>query len=136
MFKQISLQTDGTTLEYNVISIKFIWQWNQTFVSILGFTNPSVKLIWQKNQTFLSILGVTNPTTAPCVDKLPNCLQFGPDVCTNPDYASWSKTNCPKFCNKCGKSMLCNVINTVVDIWSIETWDKGEIFKIMKNNTI
>ncbi|CAC5419109.1 COL6A [Mytilus coruscus] len=45
---------------------------------------------------------VTNPTDAPCVDKLPNCKQFGPDVCTNPDYASWSRDNCLKFCNKCG----------------------------------
>lgn len=42
--------------------------------------------------------------TASCTDTLTNCADYGADVCTNADYASWATQNCAKFCNKCGTS--------------------------------
>lgn len=54
----------------------------------------------QENSPIISGYTV-QPTEAPCVNKINNCVQYGADICSNPDYAGWVKTNCRKFCNIC-----------------------------------
>ena len=42
-------------------------------------------------------------TPPPCEDVLPNCENYGDDVCSNVAYADWALSNCRKFCNLCGE---------------------------------
>ncbi|KAL3859113.1 hypothetical protein ACJMK2_009345 [Sinanodonta woodiana] len=42
-------------------------------------------------------------TSGPCIDKIPNCVQYGRSVCTG-EFMSWAALNCPVFCNLCGGS--------------------------------
>ena len=42
-------------------------------------------------------------TPPPCEDVLPNCKNYGDDVCSNVAYADWALSNCRKFCNLCGE---------------------------------
>ncbi|GFR68031.1 collagen alpha-5(VI) chain, partial [Elysia marginata] len=44
--------------------------------------------------------GSGSPTT--CVDKLPDCAQYGDDSCRTP-YEQWALDNCPKRCNLCNQ---------------------------------
>ncbi|XP_067657688.1 uncharacterized protein [Haliotis asinina] len=46
-------------------------------------------------------VGVPTPPPA-CIDKVPNCAQYGKDVCTDQKYALWVADHCAKSCNACG----------------------------------
>ncbi|ESO91006.1 hypothetical protein LOTGIDRAFT_163522 [Lottia gigantea] len=43
----------------------------------------------------------TAPKVTGCVDKLPNCGLYDPNICTDHKYAQWSRVNCPEHCNMC-----------------------------------
>lgn len=47
--------------------------------------------------------------TVPCSDKLANCDEYPPDLCTNELYRLWREDNCRKFCG------VCSGIDTVID---------------------
>ncbi|KAL8616408.1 hypothetical protein ACOMHN_032262 [Nucella lapillus] len=36
-----------------------------------------------------------------CFDAISYCQDFGPSICTNPDYKSWIMKNCRKYCAVC-----------------------------------
>lgn len=49
----------------------------------------------------------------PCSDKLTNCDEYPPDLCTNELYRLWREDNCRKFCG------ICSGIDTVTDYSSV-----------------
>lgn len=49
----------------------------------------------------------------PCSDKLTNCDEYPPDLCTNELYRLWREDNCRKFCG------ICSGIDTVIDYSSV-----------------
>ena len=46
---------------------------------------------------------VSEPATTPraCEDAIPNCKDYPPSTCTNPDYDLWVEDNCRKHCGRC-----------------------------------
>ncbi|XP_071090940.1 uncharacterized protein [Haliotis cracherodii] len=46
-------------------------------------------------------IGVPTPPAA-CIDKVPNCAQYGTDVCSDSNYDLWVADHCAKSCNACG----------------------------------
>eukprot|EP00105_Crassostrea_gigas_P044393 XP_019928541.1 PREDICTED: uncharacterized protein LOC105342302 isoform X6 [Crassostrea gigas] len=49
----------------------------------------------------------------PCSDKLTNCVEYPPDLCTNNYYRVWVADNCRKFCG------LCSGLDRVIDYSSV-----------------
>ncbi|XP_052707018.1 uncharacterized protein LOC128182435 [Crassostrea angulata] len=49
----------------------------------------------------------------PCSDRLPNCNEYPPDLCTNESYRLWREDNCRKFCG------ICSGIDSVIDYSSM-----------------
>lgn len=60
---------------------------------------------WYKSITMILktiILFSVAPTRiVPCSDKLTNCDEYPPDLCTNELYRLWREDNCRKFCGIC-----------------------------------
>uniref|UniRef100_K1PAK4 Uncharacterized protein n=1 Tax=Magallana gigas TaxID=29159 RepID=K1PAK4_MAGGI len=65
--------------------------------------------------------GPTEPPTriVPCSDKLTNCDEYPPDLCSNEVYRLWREDNCRKFCG------ICSGIDTVIDYSSVEKLAAG-----------
>lgn len=49
----------------------------------------------------------------PCSDKLTNCVEYPPDLCSNNFYRVWVADNCRKFCG------LCSGLDRVIDYSSV-----------------
>jgi len=44
---------------------------------------------------------IVSAPVQPCEDKIPNCNEYGDDLCTNPTFYDFRKANCRKFCGLC-----------------------------------
>lgn len=55
----------------------------------------------------------------PCSDKLTNCDEYPPDLCTNELYRLWREDNCRKFCGICSgiKNMT---VRTIKHLQTVE----------------
>ncbi|XP_053405497.1 matrilin-2-like [Mercenaria mercenaria] len=40
-------------------------------------------------------------TVSTCQDKFESCSSYNADLCTNPTYDTWARSNCPRYCGFC-----------------------------------